>query len=360
MLAAQAPLIPELEEALRRISADKHGDTVRRVTDFFVAGASRFGELHVCLFDRILGRLIAALESPALVELARALAPLSNAPPDVIRRLAGDDAIAVAGPVLARSSCLDELDLIEIARTKSQAHLFAISGRAAVSEAVSDMLVDRGDRDVARNIAMNHRARFSETGIAKLAERAANDAVLAEKLGKRQDLPAQVLRVVLLSVPLEIRQRVLAFTAPEMRTRIDDGTINVPHDIDEAAADADAWRIVHALKREGRLDEAQVLEFARSGRNKELLAALALICDVSVDVVRGLITSDQPDAALILCQAAAFSWPTARAVLAAGSHTALSAALDKAEAEFDRLSPSTAGRIVGFWSACHGELRAAS
>lgn len=107
MLAAQAPLIPELEEALRRISADKHGDTVRRVTDFFVAGASRFGELHVCLFDRILGRLIAALESPALVELARALAPLSNAPPDVIRRLARDDAIAVAGPVLARSSCLE-------------------------------------------------------------------------------------------------------------------------------------------------------------------------------------------------------------------------------------------------------------
>jgi Uncharacterised protein conserved in bacteria (DUF2336) len=124
--------------------------------------------------------------------------------------------------------------------------------------------------------------------------------------------------------------------------------------------DAEAWRIVRALKREGRLDEAQVLEFARNGRNKELLAALALICDVSIDVVRGLVTSDQPDAALILCQAAAFSWPTARAILAAGSHTAVSAALEKAQAEFDRLSPSTAGRIVGFWSACHGELRAAS
>jgi uncharacterized protein (DUF2336 family) len=360
MLAAQAPLIPELEEALRRISADKHGDTVRRVTDFFVAGASRFGELHVCLFDRILGRLIATMEGPALVELARTLAPIPNAPPDVIRRLARDDAIAVAGPVLTRSSCLHEQDLIEIARTKSQAHLFAISGRTTVSEPITDILVDRGDRDVARNVAMNLRARFSATGMALLAERAVTDAVLAEKLGERQDLPPQVLRAVLLSLPLEVRQRLLAFTAPEMRTRIDDGAIDIPQDVDEAAADAEAWRIVRALKREGRLDEAQVLEFARSGRNKELLAALALICDVSIDVVRGLVTSDQPDAALILCQAAAFSWPTARAILAAGSHTALSAALDKAEAEFDRLSPSTAGRIVGFWSACHGELRAAS
>jgi uncharacterized protein (DUF2336 family) len=360
MLAAQAPLIPELEEALRQISADKHGDTVRRVTNFFVAGAPRFSELHVRLFDRILGRLVAGLESPELIELARALAPLSNAPPDVIRRLAYDDAIAVAAPVLTRSSCLDEPDLVAIARTKSQAHLFALSGRATVSEPVTDILVDRGDRDVARNVAMNHRARFSHAGIALLAERALNDAVLAEKLGERQDLPPRVLRAVLLSVPLEVRRRLLSFTAPETRTRIDDGAIAVPHHIDEAAADAEAWRIVRTLEREGRLDESQVLEFARNGRTKELLAALALICDVSIDVVRGLVTSDQPDAALILCQAAAFSWPTARAILAAGSHTALAAALEKAEAEFDRLSPSTAGRIVGFWSACHGEWRAAS
>jgi uncharacterized protein (DUF2336 family) len=360
MLAAQAPLIPELEEALRQISADKHGDTVRRVTDFFVAGASRFSELHVCLFDRILGRLIVTMESPALVELARALAPIANAPPDVIRRLARDDAIAVAGPVLTRSSCLAEQDLVEIASTKSQAHLFAISGRTSISAPVSDVLVARGDRDVARNVAMNHRARFSEPGMAMLARRAASDAILAEKLGERQDLPPQVLRAVLLCVPLEVRQRLLALATPDMQTRINHEVVDTLHDVDEAAANAEAWRTVHALKRADRLDEAQVLEFARSGRNKELLAALALICDVSIDVVRGLITSDQPDAALILCQAAAFSWPTARAILAAGSQAALSAALEKGEAEFDRLSSSTAGQIVGFWSACHGELRAAS
>lgn len=360
MLAAQAPLIPELEEALRQISVDKHGDTVRRVTDFFVAGAPRFSELHVRLFDRILGRLIVALKTPALVELARALAPIANAPPDVIRRLARDEAIAVAGPVLTRSTCLNEQDLVEIARTKSQAHLFAISGRSAISEPVSDILVERGDRDVARNLAMNPRARLSEAALTKLAQRAANDVVLAEKVGERPDLPPQVLRAVLLSVPLEVRQRLLALAAPETQARIGRETIDILHDFDEAAANAHAWRTIQALKRADRLDEAQVLEFARSGRNKELLAALASICDVSIDVVRGLVTGDQPDAALILCQAAGFSWPTARAILAASSHTALAAALEKQDVQFDRLSRSTAGRIVGFWSACHGELRAAS
>jgi uncharacterized protein (DUF2336 family) len=127
MLAAYAPLIPELEDALRRIAADRHDGTVRRVTAFFVAGASHFNELHVRLFDRILGRLLAGMESPARVDLARALAPIANAPPDVVRRLARDDEIAIAGPVLTQSNRLDEEDLIDIAHTKSQAHLFAMS-----------------------------------------------------------------------------------------------------------------------------------------------------------------------------------------------------------------------------------------
>jgi hypothetical protein len=116
---------------------------------------------------------------------------------------------------------------------------------------------------------------------------------------------------------------------------------------------------VHGFKREGLLDEAQVLDFARTGRTKELFAALAMVCEVPVEVVRGLMTSEQPDAGLILCQAAGFSWPTARDILASGNPSATTA-LDQSQIGFDRLSPSTAGHIIAFWSACCGELRAAS
>ena len=87
MPAAPNSLIPELEQALRNIAVEKHPETVRRVVDFFLAGAATFKAEHVELFDRVLGRLVTAVDDKALAELARRLAPMRNAPPDIMRRL---------------------------------------------------------------------------------------------------------------------------------------------------------------------------------------------------------------------------------------------------------------------------------
>jgi uncharacterized protein (DUF2336 family) len=357
MAAAQAALIPELEDALRHIAADKYAETMRRVADFFLAGVDRFGEEHVRLFDRVLGRLIVALDDKALAELARRLAPVRNAPPDVIRRLAGNPEIAIAAPVLTRSRQLDDADLVAIATTRSQAHLLAISGRPGLGEAVTEVLAESGDRDVARNLALNPAARFSDGTFAMLIDRAACDAILAEKLGRRPDLPPRLLRSLLLKTTTEVRERLLAVASPEFRGEIEQA-IAEGSDESNPTEDAEISRTVRALHRAGRLDEAQVLAFAENGRMKQALAAIALICDVSIDVVRRLLGGDQPDAALILCQAAGFSWPTARAIIEAG----VPKSGRKAQRVFDDfapLAPSTAAHIVGFLGAAGGDLRAA-
>jgi uncharacterized protein (DUF2336 family) len=349
MPAAQAALVPELEDALRHIAADKYAETMRRVADFFLAGVDRFGEEHVRLFDRVLGRLIVALDDNALAELARRLAPVRNAPPDVIRRLAGNPEIAVAAPVLTRSRRLDEADLVALASTCSQAHLLAISGRPDLGEAVTEVLAERGDRDVARNLALNPAARFSDATLAMLIDRAAGDAILAEKLGNRSDLPPHLRRRLLVRTTTDVRERLLAAASPEFRSEIEQAIAEGPEE-GNAIEDAEIWRTVRALDRAGRLDEAQVLAFAENGRMKQAIAAIALICGVSIDVVRRLLGGDQPDAALILCQAAGFSWPTARAIVQAG--TAKSAR--KAERVFDDFAPlarSTAAHIVDFLGA---------
>jgi uncharacterized protein (DUF2336 family) len=58
------------------------------------------------------------------------------------------------------------------AETKSQGHLYAISQRATLSEAVTDVLVDRGEQCILRTVAANRGARFSNLGFRKLIERA--------------------------------------------------------------------------------------------------------------------------------------------------------------------------------------------
>ncbi|MBO0756301.1 MAG: DUF2336 domain-containing protein, partial [Bradyrhizobiaceae bacterium] len=161
-MATRALLIPELDDVLSHGSVEKRADTLRRITNLFIDGAGHYNEDHVALFDDVLTRLLVDVESKALAEVAHRLAAVDNAPPKLIRRLAGDEDIAIAGPVLKRSPRLAESDLIDIATTMGPDHLLAISGRHQIGTAVTDILVKRGDRDVVRSLATNAGATFSE------------------------------------------------------------------------------------------------------------------------------------------------------------------------------------------------------
>jgi uncharacterized protein (DUF2336 family) len=120
-------LIAELEDAIQSGSKDKRVETLRRITDLFVADSGRLSDQQIDVFDDVLGHLIKRIEAKALAELSRRLAPINNAPIDVVRRLARDDNIVVAEPILAVSARLSDNDLIDIANTKTRAHLLAIS-----------------------------------------------------------------------------------------------------------------------------------------------------------------------------------------------------------------------------------------
>src|SRR5258707_14047660 len=154
-MSAQQSLIAELEEAIKSGSSEKRVETLRRVTDLFLNDADRLNEAQIGLFDDVLCHLIKRIETRALVELSGHLAQVDNAPVEVIRRVAWNDEIAVAGPVLTQSARLTTDDLVEIAGSKSQQHLLAISGRNELDEAVTDVLIDRGDSEIVHRLARN-------------------------------------------------------------------------------------------------------------------------------------------------------------------------------------------------------------
>ncbi len=174
-MAAPASLIPELEDALQQGTPQRRADMLKRTTMLFLDGASRFNEDHVRLFDEVFGHLIAEIEAKARAELSNRLAPVTNAPTQLVRRLAKDGDISVAGPMLQQSRRLDETDLVDIANTMSQAHLLAISNRARIAEPITEVLVRRGDRDVVRRVADNRGARLSNGSFSTLVHLAEKD-----------------------------------------------------------------------------------------------------------------------------------------------------------------------------------------
>jgi len=349
-------LISELEEVIAHGSERRRTETLKRITQLFLAGASRFNEEHVQLFDQVFGLLVEAIEAQARAELSHCLAPVGNAPLAVTSRLAKDDDIAVARPVLQRSRRLSEDDLVHIAETKSQAHLLAIANRTRIPQPVTDVLVRRGDQDVVRNVAENEGASLSDRGFSMLATRAQQDDLLAEKVALRPDIPPTVFRDLLLKAKRVVQQRLLATARPQTQAEIKRVLAKVSRDVATRAAPRDfaaARAAVEALQRQGRLDEAALVGFAEAGRYEETVIALAQLCAVPAEVVDRLMSGDRPDPILILCKSAGWDWPTVRIIIMArlGDKRAARQALDTAESNFERLSTATAQRVMRFWQA---------
>jgi uncharacterized protein (DUF2336 family) len=347
-------LIAELDAALRSSASDRRIETLRRVTDLFLTNSVRLEPEQVALFDDVLGHMIGHVESRALAELGHRLAPVDNAPMDVIRRLAMHDEIEVAGPVLSTSNRLSGPDLVNIAMTKSQEHLLAISGRGVIEEEVTDVLVSRGNDAVARRVAGNEGARLSLTGYSKLVKRAESDEELADRVGSRSDVPPQLFRQLLLEATDAVRARLLAAMAPQAAQEVERALKKISDDMCPAAPARDyasALHLVNLMKRDRALGEKEILDFARTNRFEEVAAALSVTSSAPIDLVERLMEGSRIEALLIPCKAAGLSWPVAKAVMSLHpSHCRTSEeTFAEIRRDFLRLSGPAAQRILRFW-----------
>jgi uncharacterized protein (DUF2336 family) len=356
-MSVPASLLPELEDVVQHGSAEKRAETLRRITSLFLDGATRFNDSHVALFDDVIGTLIEEIEAEALAELARRLAPVRNAPSGVVAKLAKNDDIEVAGPVL-RQSRIDDPDLKYIAETKSQAHLLALSTRLGITETISEVLVARGDNEVSRSIATNHKAQLSDNAFGTLVARAERDGVLAERVGLRTDIPPRLFRQLLMQASDVVQKRLLAQAKPEIQDEIRRVLAKVTGEVAVKAAPRNytaALAAVQALHKERKLTEADVADYARAGKYDETIAALATMSAVPVEVVDRLMSGERADPVLILARAAGFGWPTVKVVIGARPGAKPTGqTLEAARENFERLTAATAQRVVRFWQVRQG------
>ncbi|HXL50126.1 MAG TPA: DUF2336 domain-containing protein [Xanthobacteraceae bacterium] len=353
-MSVHASLLPELDDLIIRGSPQRQAKILERVTRFFLDRARSFNDDHVQLFDLVFTRLIDRIETTARSELSSRLAPLGNAPVEAVRRLARDDSITVAAPVLKQADGLSETDLIDITQTKSQAHLFAISARPGLAEPVTDGLVQRGNQEVLRSLAGNRAARLSDEAFCLLVERAKTDGILAEKIVLRGDIPPRLFHELLLTATDAVQRRLLASVGPDGQAEIRHTSARECNPASARAAPADysrAQRRITALQHEGKLDEALLVGLAESADYDHTIAALASLCVVPIEVVDRLMRAERPDPVLILCKSAGWGWATAEAIIKRrpGSAAISGQDLGTARADFDLLSPTSAQRVIRFW-----------
>src|SRR5260221_11635112 len=162
--------LQDFDDAVSRGTTESCLHAVRHATDLLIAG--RYSDDEISTFGEVIARLADEIEVAARAELATRLAHIDHAPVNIIHKLAFDDSIDVAGPILRESERLEAYALVANACTKGQSHMLAISERKTIEAAVTDVLVTRGNWDVANSVANNNGARLSEFGFLHMIQRA--------------------------------------------------------------------------------------------------------------------------------------------------------------------------------------------
>ncbi|HUN95825.1 MAG TPA: DUF2336 domain-containing protein [Bradyrhizobium sp.] len=355
-VAASAALIAELDKAVNGRSSQRRAEILRKVTGLFLSDADRLDEAQLGVFDDVLVRLIERVEARVLAQLSSNLSGVGLAPKEAVRQLAFHEDASVAAPVLSKSRQLSEQDLISIANMRGQQHLLAISGRETLDESLSDVLVKRGDSAVRNTLARNAGARLSEVGYAVLVKDAERDDGLAEKLGLRQDIPADLFRELVAKAANKVRTRLLKSASPEMQDRIQSAikaaaeqvVVVKPKPVDYGEPRS---RMIE-LNRTGKLNDSTLNKFAVQRDYISIVAALSFLASVPIEAIDPLITSERLDGLIVACKAARLNWSTTTMIIRNRPDCApvSKQQFDQGSQVFDALTLSAAQRTIQFWS----------
>lgn len=305
--AATVSRLPDLIALAEEGSSEKRRALLRELTEHFFGSPART-TTEDSLYGAVLAKLADDMELAVRAELSTRFASAPDAPHALIRRLANDEA-AVAGAVLANSPVLTDEDLLGVVRKHGQDHLRAVSARPSVSEAISEVIVERGDDETLGTLLRNDGARLSRKASETAVERAKANPALHDATVSRAGLPADLLNDMYFVVEARLRNQILeqnarmdpalldaALAAGRARIATDDGAL--PADYSECLA------YVEELKAAGQLTPRMLARFLRSGGRTSFLIALAQLSDIDFHTARQIVDRRELDALAVVCKAA--------------------------------------------------------
>ncbi len=323
-----------------------------RITDMFLAGSGSYSKEQIELFGEVFKILVAAIELKARETLARTIATDPNMPAALMRAFAFDEEIAVAGPVLRKSPALSEADLVASARSQAQGHLYAIAQRQVLTEAVTDILIQRGENKVVYAVVENAGARISDLGFRELVARSDKDCELAVRVGARRDIPRHHFLKLLEIASAAACSKIVA-AHQQLAEAARQATTDVVDQINQAvrdtsAAHARARTKVRRRKYWRELSEADVQGAARGDDFERAVLALSVLARCPIEVAERAVLNESPGAVQIVAKAAGCSWPTVKALLLmrTGGRMMSTTDIDRACENYDRLELKTAQRVL--------------
>jgi uncharacterized protein (DUF2336 family) len=272
------------------------------------------------LTDEVLQILVRDQVTRVRQVIAQTLKDVADAPPEIIRLLARDCELVVAGPVLECSPVLNDQDLLEIiARAPIAGALAAIARRPGLPEPVAAAIGASVDEAAIAALLANPSAQIREETLDRIVDRAGDVAAWHRPLIERPRLPSAIATKLagfiadhllrLLSERRDLDAATTAAVASVVKRRLGDGEAKGPAagPVGAAASKAeDALSRARQLRTRGKLDEAVVL--AAAGNDRMFArAALAVLAELPLEVVDRVLAAHSPKGVTALAWKSGFA-----------------------------------------------------
>jgi uncharacterized protein (DUF2336 family) len=314
-------IFTELKCLAEERSPEKRLGLLRKIADLFFAGIDTHTEAETSLFNEVIEHIVDQISGNAKIDVATNLATLPGFPLPVVRKLAHHEDIEIARPVIRGALGLTDLDLIEIGRKASDQHLDAIAGRTPLSEAVTDVLIDRGSSVVVHTVSANHGAAFSEWGMDALVGKARSDDRLQHILVERSDLTQKAVDK-LSSIVSEALAVKLAERGYQVSGAIPEAIVKTARDaFARAVSDRDRYALVaeRVIAQFGAglitLENA-LIEIIKTQQMLAVAALLSHHTGLDRNVLMRLLSGGSQQQVLLLARALDLQWTTVAALMA--------------------------------------------
>jgi hypothetical protein len=302
------PFLNDLDAVVSRGTPESRARALWHTTELMMAG--HYSEDEIWTFGAVIGRLADEIEITGRAQLAKRLARFNDAPVNVLHKLAFDDSINVAAPILLESERLEPYAMVA------------------------------------------NGARFSENGFCHMIAQAESNSVLAERLGLRRDIPRHVFDQLVAKASDEVKER-LQRERPDMVKPIQSAVANVANELQSklgptSKSHAAAKQAVTARHRQGQLKESSVSGYARTRKVDEVTISLSLLCALPEDLVERALQDANRETLLTIAKALRFSWDTTMSLLFLGArdHRIPSTELKDLKDEFGRLNIEKSRRAL--------------
>src|SRR5262249_9738087 len=203
----------------------------------------------------------------------------------------------------------------------SDQHLDAIAGRTPLSEAVTDVLIDRGSSNVVHTVSANPGAAFSERGMDALVGKARDDGSLQSILVERSDLTqaavAKLSSIVSEALAIKLAERGYQVSGQMPERVVKAAREAFAHAVRERDRDALAAERVITQFGAGRITlENALIEIIKSGQMLAVAALLSHHTGLERNVLMKILSGGTLQTVLVLLRALELQWSTVAAFMA--------------------------------------------